>query len=102
MATKVIMPQWGESVVEGTVTTWLKKEGETIAEFESLLEINTDKVDTEIPSPAGGTILKIIVPEGQTVTAGTILAWIGEPGEGLQAEPVAPLVEPAKARPADT
>lgn len=95
MATKVIMPQLGESVVEGTVTTWLKKEGETIAEFESLLEINTDKVDTEIPSPAGGTILKIIVPEGQTVTAGTILAWIGEPGEALPAEPVTPLVEPA-------
>ena len=102
MATKVIMPQLGESVVEGTVTTWLKKEGETIAEFESLLEINTDKVDTEIPSPAGGTILKIIVPEGQTVTAGTILAWIGEPGEVLQAEPAAPPAEPAKARPADS
>ncbi|TDA66077.1 MAG: 2-oxo acid dehydrogenase subunit E2 [Chloroflexi bacterium] len=98
MATKVIMPQLGESVVEGTVTTWLKKEGETIAEFESLLEINTDKVDTEIPSPAGGTILKIIVPEGQTVTAGTILAWIGEPGEVLPAS----LAEPVEARPADT
>ncbi len=106
MATKVIMPQLGESVVEGTVTTWLKKEGETIAEFESLLEINTDKVDTEIPSPAGGTILKIIVPEGQTVTAGTILAWIGEPGEVLPAslaEPAEPpLAEPVEARPADT
>ncbi|MHB0988370.1 MAG: dihydrolipoamide acetyltransferase family protein [Bellilinea sp.] len=119
MATKVIMPQLGESVVEGTVTSWLKKEGETIAEFESLLEVNTDKVDTEIPSPAGGTILKIIVPEGQTVTAGTILAWIGEPGEVLPAslaEPVeaepaqaplaesveAPLAEPVEAKPVDT
>ncbi|MFZ3080493.1 MAG: dihydrolipoamide acetyltransferase family protein, partial [Bellilinea sp.] len=101
MATKVIMPQLGESVVEGTVTTWLKKEGETIAEFESLLEINTDKVDTEIPSPAGGTILKIIVPEGQTVTAGTILAWIGEPGEVLQAEPAAPPAEPVEAKPVE-
>src|SRR3990170_2284578 len=99
MATKVIMPQLGESVVEGTVTTWLKKEGETIAEFESLLEINTDKVDTEIPSPAGGTILKIIVPEGQTVTAGTILAWIGEPGEVLPDEPAqAPMAEPVEAK----
>jgi len=103
MATKVIMPQLGESVVEGTVTTWLKKEGETIAEFESLLEINTDKVDTEIPSPAGGTILKIIVPEGQTVTAGTILAWIGEPGEVLPDEPAqAPMAEPVEAELADT
>ena len=55
MATKVIMPQLGESVVEGTVTSWLKKEGDTIAEYESLLEVNTDKVDTEIPAPASGT-----------------------------------------------
>jgi len=91
MATKVIMPQLGESVVEGTVTSWLKKEGETIAEYESLLEVNTDKVDTEIPSPAGGTILKIVVPEGQTVVAGTILAWIGQPGEALPVEPAGTL-----------
>src|SRR3972149_10040622 len=82
MATKIIMPQLGESVVEGTVTTWLKKEGDTIAEYDSLLEINTDKVDTEIPSPAGGTILKILVPEGTTVRAGTVLAWVGQPGGG--------------------
>ena len=81
MPTKVIMPKLGESVVEGTVTAWLKNEGEEIKEFESLLEVNTDKVETEIPSPASGTILKIIVPEGDTVEAGTILAWIGEPGE---------------------
>lgn len=83
MATKVIMPQLGESVVEGTVTKWLKKEGEPIEEFESLLEVNTDKVDSEIPSSASGTLLKIIVPEGETVKAGTVLAWIGEPGESL-------------------
>lgn len=86
MPTKVIMPQLGESVVEGTVSNWLKEEGDTVAEFESLLEVNTDKVDTEIPSPAGGTILKIIVPAGTTVTAGTILAWIGQPGEAVPAE----------------
>ena len=83
MATKVIMPQLGESVVEGTVTAWLKKEGEPIEEFESLLEVNTDKVDSEIPSPAGGVLLKILVPEGETVKAGTIIAWIGEPGEAV-------------------
>ena len=85
MATKVIMPQLGEFVVEGTVTTWLKKEGETIAEYESLLEVNTDKVDTEIPASAGGTLLKILVPEGTTVRAGTVLAWIGQPGEAIPA-----------------
>ncbi len=83
MPTKVIMPQLGESVVEGTVTKWLKKEGECIDEFEALLEVNTDKVDTEIPSPAGGTVLKLLVAEGITVTAGTVLAWLGQPGEEI-------------------
>jgi len=85
MPTKVIMPQLGESVVEGTVTRWMKKEGETILEFEALLEVNTDKVDTEIPSPASGTVLKLLVPDGMTVTAGTLLAWIGQPGEEIPA-----------------
>ena len=83
MPTKVIMPKLGESVVEGTVTAWLKKEGEEIEEYEPLLEVNTDKVDTEVPSPASGTVLKILVPEEETVEAGTILAWIGEPGEAI-------------------
>jgi pyruvate/2-oxoglutarate dehydrogenase complex dihydrolipoamide acyltransferase (E2) component len=83
MPTKVIMPQLGESVVEGTVTKWLKEEGEQIEEFESLLEVNTDKVDSEIPSPAAGVLLKILVPEGTTVDAGTIIAWVGEPGEAV-------------------
>jgi 2-oxoglutarate dehydrogenase dihydrolipoamide succinyltransferase (E2 component) len=83
MATKVIMPQLGESVVEGTVTKWLKAKGDVISELEPLLEVNTDKVDAEIPSPAGGTLLDILISEGTTVTAGTILAWIGEPDEAL-------------------
>jgi len=81
MPIEVHMPQLGESVVEGTVTKWLKQEGEAIEEFEPLLEINTDKVDTEIPSPASGSLLKVYVREGETVGAGTILAMIGEPGE---------------------
>jgi 2-oxoglutarate dehydrogenase E2 component (dihydrolipoamide succinyltransferase) len=81
MATKVIMPQLGESIVEGTVLQWLKAEGETIDEFEALLEVETDKVVTEIPSPAGGTLLKVYVEVGQTVGVGTVLAMIGEPGE---------------------
>src|SRR3972149_6221093 len=83
MSTQVIMPQLGESVVEGTVSKWLKAEGQTVAEFEPLLEINTDKVDTEIPSPASGVLLKVLVPEGQTVQAGTVLAMIGAAGEAL-------------------
>ena len=81
MATRVVMPQLGESVVEGTVTRWLKRAGETVQEYESLLEVNTDKVDTEIPAPASGTVLQLLVPEGETVSAGTLLALIGDPGE---------------------
>jgi pyruvate/2-oxoglutarate dehydrogenase complex dihydrolipoamide acyltransferase (E2) component len=81
MATRVIMPQLGESVVEGTVTKWLRGEGEGIRELEPLVEINTDKVDTEVPSPASGTVLRVYVGEGQTVRAGTLLAMIGQPGE---------------------
>lgn len=81
MATEVIMPQLGESVVEGTVTKWLVEEGDQIEEFDALLEVNTDKVDTEVPSPASGVLLKIFVPEGKTVQAGTLLAAIGEQGE---------------------
>jgi 2-oxoglutarate dehydrogenase E2 component (dihydrolipoamide succinyltransferase) len=81
MPTQVIMPQLGESVNEGTVSKWLKSVGDRVTEFEPLLEVNTDKVDSEIPSPGSGTILKILVSEGTVVTAGTLLAWIGEPGE---------------------
>lgn len=83
MTTQVIMPQLGESVVEGTVGKWLVAEGETIQEYEPLLEVVTDKVDTEIPAPASGVLLKIVVPEGATVNAGTVLAFIGEPGEAV-------------------
>jgi 2-oxoglutarate dehydrogenase E2 component (dihydrolipoamide succinyltransferase) len=83
MTIVVIMPQLGESVVEGTVTKWLKQVDEPVREFEPLVEINTDKVDTEIPSPADGTFLARFVDEGQTVRAGTVLALIGEPGEPL-------------------
>lgn len=81
MPTQVIMPQFGESVIEGTITRWLKSPGEEVSEFEPLLEVNTDKVDSEIPSPVAGVLLDVVVPEGATVQAGTTLAWIGEPGE---------------------
>lgn len=81
MSIKVVMPQLGESVVEGTVSRWLKREGERINEYEPLLEVSTDKVDTEVPAPASGTVIAIYVQEGQTVEAGSLLALIGEAGD---------------------
>jgi 2-oxoglutarate dehydrogenase E2 component (dihydrolipoamide succinyltransferase) len=81
MATTVTMPQLGETVTEGTILSWAKQPGDTIAEDEVLLEISTDKVDTEIPSPVAGTVLEILVPDGETVTVGTELAIIGAAGE---------------------
>jgi len=86
MPSEVFMPQMGESVVEGTITRWLKTKGERVEEYEALLEVNTDKVDTEIPSPVSGVLLEILVPEGTTVQAGTLLGWIGEPGEAIPSE----------------
>jgi len=83
---KVIMPQLGESVVEGTLIKWLVKEGDRVEEFDSLMEVESAKVNTEIPSPASGTLLKVLVEEGTTVQAGTILGWIGEPGEKVPNE----------------
>ena len=81
MPTSVTMPQLGESVTEGTVTRWLKKEGERVEADEPLLEVSTDKVDTEIPSPAAGTLQSIKVAEDETVEVGAELAVIGEGGE---------------------
>ncbi len=81
------MPQLGESVVEGTVGRWLKQVGERVEQYEALLDVESDKVDTEIPSPASGVLLAIYVPEGQTVRAGTVLALIGEPGEEVPSAP---------------
>lgn len=83
MATNVVMPQLGESVIEGTVGKWLKRVGERVEQYEPILEVITDKVTTEIPSPASGTLLQILVNEGVTVKAGTVLAVIGAPGETI-------------------
>ena len=80
MAIDVTMPQMGESVVEGTIAKWLVKEGDIVAEDQPLVEISTDKVDTEIPSPGAGRIAKIVVPEGQTVPVGAMLAVIEPAG----------------------
>ena len=77
MATPVRMPRLGETVVEGTVARWLKQPGEPVEKQEPLLEISTDKIDTELPSPAAGVLLRIDVAAGVTVPAGTTLAWIG-------------------------
>src|SRR4051794_22431306 len=76
-AVDVVMPQMGVSVSEGTITKWLKQEGEQIEADEPLLEISTDKVDTEVPSPASGTLTQILVQEGETVDVGTKLGQIG-------------------------
>ena len=81
MPTLVKMPQLGETVVEGTVSRWLKAPGEAVAKFEPLLEISTDKIDTEVPAPADGTLLEILIPAGQTVRVGAALAYIGAAGE---------------------
>ncbi len=83
MATKVLVPRLGEGVDEVTVTKWLKQEGDSIKELEPLLEVNTDKVDTEIPAPASGTVLKIVAQEGQPAKVGELLAIIGKPGESV-------------------
>src|ERR671911_3010371 len=82
MATSVTLPALGESVTEGTVTRWLKQPGEEVQADEPLLEVSTDKVDTEIPSPTSGTLLEIKVAEDETVEVGTELAVIGDPSEG--------------------
>ncbi|WP_297003904.1 biotin/lipoyl-containing protein, partial [uncultured Corynebacterium sp.] len=85
MAYSVEMPELGESVTEGTVTQWLKKVGDTVAVDEPLLEVSTDKVDTEIPSPAAGVLLEIRAEEDDTVDVGAVIAVIGEAGESTGA-----------------
>lgn len=86
MAVAVTMPQMGESMVEGTVARWLKAPGEAVTKLEALVEINTDKIDTEIPAPAAGTLLQVLVEAGQTVRVGTVLGYIES--EEKQAVPV--------------
>jgi 2-oxoisovalerate dehydrogenase E2 component (dihydrolipoyl transacylase) len=83
MATQVLAPLLGEGVNELTIVRWLKQEGDPIKELESLLEVETDKVITEVPSPASGTLLKQLASENGVVNVGTVIAWIGEPGEKI-------------------
>lgn len=108
MATEVLMPQMGESIAEGTISKWLVKVGDTVERDQPLLEISTDKVDAEIPSPASGVLLEIRHPAGQTVAVNSVVGLIGAAGEkpaaapapvapASPAQPVAPVVAPAPA-----
>ena len=96
----VTMPQLGETVTEGTVTRWMKGIGDTVARDEPLFEVSTDKVDSEVPSPAAGVLTEILVPEGETVEVGVRLAVIGD-GASAEAAPAdAAPAAPAAAPPA--
>ena len=96
MAQDVVMPQMGESIAEGTITTWLKNVGDKVERDEALFEMSTDKVDAEIPSPVEGTLLEIKVETGATVEVGTVVAVIGEAGESVAPTAATP-AEPAEA-----
>nr|WP_311644607.1 2-oxoglutarate dehydrogenase, E2 component, dihydrolipoamide succinyltransferase [Schaalia odontolytica] len=97
MATSVTMPALGESVTEGTVTTWLKQVGDTVELDEPIVEVSTDKVDSEVPSPVTGVLLEILVPEDETVEVGTEIARIGDASEASAAPAAAPAAAPVEA-----
>src|SRR5687767_14999346 len=80
MPTEIKMPQLGESVTEGTIGKWLKRPGERVEKYEALLEVTTDKVDTEVPAPAAGDVREVVVPEGTTVRVGALLAILDDDG----------------------
>ena len=86
---EVVLPALGESVTEGTITRWLKKVGDSVAVDEPLVEVSTDKVDTEIPSPVAGVVQQILVQEDETIEVGAVLAIVGE-GAAQEAAPAAP------------
>jgi 2-oxoglutarate dehydrogenase E2 component (dihydrolipoamide succinyltransferase) len=96
MPLEIKMPQLGESVTEGTVGRWLKQPGEAVARYEALLEVVTDKVDTEVPAPVAGTLVEILVPEGETVRVGTVIARF-EASDGVAAagEPASAVADQA-------
>jgi 2-oxoglutarate dehydrogenase E2 component (dihydrolipoamide succinyltransferase) len=92
---EVVMPQMGESIAEGTIVKWHKKVGDKVKKDETLLEISTDKVDSEIPSPAAGVLAEILVPEQKTVAVRTVIAFLETEGGAVAAEPSKPEVAPA-------
>jgi len=83
MPTKLIMPLLGEAVTDATVVKWLKSIGDKVEQYDPILEVNTDKVDTEIPSPSSGVILAEFAKEGEVIKVGALLGWIGQPGEAI-------------------
>ncbi|MFC2263537.1 biotin/lipoyl-containing protein, partial [Corynebacterium matruchotii] len=99
MAHSVVMPELGESVTEGTITQWLKAVGDTVSVDEPLLEVSTDKVDTEVPSPVAGVLLEIRAEEDDTIEVGDVIAIIGDTGEAPATTPAAPTA-PAEPEPA--
>lgn len=99
MAFDVVMPQMGESIAEATILKWHRKVGETIGKDETLYEISTDKVDAEIPSPIGGTLIEILVPENQTVPVGSVVARLGDATEKPVPASPAPVTSPTVATP---
>src|SRR5947207_3096966 len=94
MAIDVVMPQMGESIAEGTVSRWIKKVGDKVERDEPLLEISTDKVDAEIPSPAAGTVAEILAQEGETVPVNSVVARIAGEGEAAAPAPSARQEQP--------
>src|SRR3977135_1270462 len=98
MPTDIIMPQMGESIVEGTITKWLKKPGDKVQRDEPLFEISTDKVDAEIPAPASGVLQEIKVTEGTTVNVNTVVGTIAVDGEAASAPAKPAPGKPAPAR----
>ncbi|WP_305798430.1 biotin/lipoyl-containing protein, partial [Trueperella sp. HMSC08H06] len=94
MSEPIKMPALGESIDEGTVTTWLKNVGDTVEADEPIVEVSTDKVDTEVPAPAAGVLESIEVGEDETVSVGTVLGYIGD-GSGAAAPAETPAKEPA-------
>src|SRR4030081_1379621 len=106
MSTEVVMPQMGESIAEGTITKWLKKVGDHVERDEPLFEISTDKVDTEIPSPAAGTLSEVLVEGGKTVGINYVVARIDDtggngarPAAAKQAAPAPPPPAPPAGKP---
>src|SRR6187399_507784 len=97
--TKVIMPQMGESIFEGTLTRWLKKPGDAVKRDEPLFEISTDKIDSEIPAPASGTLQQILVQEGQTVEINTVVGIIGDGSAATQTTAPPPPVKASSPAP---
>src|SRR6266852_900280 len=100
MPTDIIMPQMGESIVEGTITKWLKKPGDKVHRDEPLFEISTDKVDAEIPAPASGVLQEIKVTEGTTVGVNTVVGTIAVDGEAASVPAKAAPAKPAAPPPA--